>query len=110
GPSLGHLYNLPRREVDLEFFVATALWAVDESIEMPFFRHFFKSLLVSSAPMMRSILACLGLQCRLLGSAVGYFRLADFLFSKVRTLISCLVCRRHNTPPDWRPGAFQRDF
>jgi len=37
--------GLPRREVDSEFFVATALWAVDESIEVPFFRrldeHFF---------------------------------------------------------------------
>src|SRR5437762_14294598 len=32
-------------KLTLEFFVATALWAVDESIEMPFFRrldeHFF---------------------------------------------------------------------
>jgi hypothetical protein len=45
-PSLGHhLYGLPRREVDSKLFVATALWAVDELIEVPFFRrldeHFF---------------------------------------------------------------------
>jgi len=76
----------------------------------PVTRHFFKSLLVSSAAMTRSIFACLGLQCRLLGSAVGYSRLADFLVSKVKTLISCLVCKRHNAPPDWRPRGFQRDF
>ena len=41
----GHLYDLPRREADSRVFVATALWAVDESIEVPFFRrldeHFF---------------------------------------------------------------------
>ena len=46
GPSLGHLYGLPGREVDSRVFVATAVWAVDKSIEVPFFRrldeHFWR--------------------------------------------------------------------
>jgi hypothetical protein len=43
--SLAHPYGLPRREVDSTVFLDMALWAADESIEVPFFgrldKHFF---------------------------------------------------------------------